>query len=84
MVRTAAGDYRKFTNLILKDLIKLIDLNHFVNPRSICKLHQRALPNRKYISADDVCKARVRAKMLIKQIKQNGHSINTFQYNESI
>ena len=30
MVRAAAGDYGKFTSLIVKDLIKLIDLNHFV------------------------------------------------------
>ena len=84
MVRTTAGDYGKFTNLILKDFIKLIDLNHLVNPCSIRELLQRALPNRKYISADDVCNARVRAKMLMKQIKENGHSIETFQYNEDV
>ena len=65
MVRTAAGDYGKFTSLIPKDLIKLIDLNHFVNSCSIHELLQRALPNRKYISADDVCNARARAKMLV-------------------
>ena len=79
MVRTVAEDYGKFTSLLLKDLIKLIDLNHFVNSRSIRELLQRALPNRKYISADDICNARVGAKMLIKQIKENDHSINTFQ-----
>ena len=63
MVRAAAGE--KVTILILEDLRKLIHLNHFVNSRLICKLLQRALPNRKYVSADNVCKARVRAKMLI-------------------
>ena len=81
MVRTAVGDYGKFINLILKDLIKLIDLHHFVKSCSICKLLQRALPNRIYISVGDVCNARVRAKTPIKQIKENGHSIDTFQYN---
>ena len=35
MIRTATGDHEKFTSLILKDLIKLIDLNHFLNPYSI-------------------------------------------------
>ena len=55
-----------------------------MNSCSICKLLQRALPNRKYISADDVCNARVRANMCIKQIKENGHSIDTFQYNEDM
>ena len=70
MVRTAAGDYGKFTNLILKDLIKLIDVNHFVYSCSICDLVQRALLKRKYISADDVCNARGRAKMRMKQIKK--------------
>ena len=84
MITTAAVDYGKFTNLILKDLIKLINLNHFVNSRSIRKLLQRALLNRKYISADDVCNARVGAKMLIKQRKEKSHSINTFQYNEDV
>ena len=38
MVRTAAGDYGKFTSLILKDLIKLINLNHFVHYCLICEL----------------------------------------------
>ena len=84
MVRTAAGDYGKLTSLILKDFIKFIDFNHFVNSCLICELLQRTLPNRKYISADDVCNARIRANMLINQIIENDHSINTFQYNESI
>ena len=65
MVRTAAGNYVKFTDLILKDLIKLIGLNCL-----ICELLQRPLPNRKYISSDDVCNARVRVKPLMKQIKK--------------
>ena len=51
-----------------------------MNSTSICEFLQRALPNRKYISADGVCSARVRAKMLIQQIKENGYSIDTFQY----
>ena len=52
---------------------------------SFCELLQRALPNnKKCICVDDVCNARVRAKMLIKQIKENDHSINTFQYNEDL
>ena len=55
-----------------------------MNSCSIYELLQRALPNRKYISAVDVCNARVRAKMLIKQIKENGHSIDIFQYNEDV
>ena len=46
MVRTAAGDYGKFTGLNFKDLTKLIDLNDFENSYSICELLQRALPNR--------------------------------------
>ena len=82
MVRTAAGDYAKFTSTILKDLIKLIDLNHFVTSRTIRELLQRALPKRKYISSDDVVNARVKAKLLIKQIKSKGKSIKTFQYNK--
>ena len=55
-----------------------------MNSTSICEFLQRALPNRKYISADGVCSARVRAKMLIQQMKEIGHSINTFQYNEEV
>ena len=79
MIRTTAGDYGKFTSFIPKDLIKLIDLNHFINSCSICELLQRALQNRKYIRSDDVCNARVRAKLLIKKIKENDHTIDTFQ-----
>ena len=30
IVRTAEGDYGKFMGLIVKDFIKLINLNHFV------------------------------------------------------
>ena len=82
MINTAAGDYAKFTSTILKDSIKLIDLNHFVTSRTIRELLQRALPKRKYISSDDVVNARVKAKLLIKQIKSKGESIETFQYNE--
>ena len=78
MVRSAVGDYGKLTNLLLKDLIKLVDLNHFVNSCLICKFLQRALSNRKYISNDDVCNAWIRDKMLIKQIKEIGHLIDIF------
>ena len=53
------------TYTLLKDLIKLIDRNHFVNSCSICELLQRALLKRKYIRADDVCNARVRVKVII-------------------
>ena len=84
MVRTVAGDYGRLKSLILKDLIILIDLNLFVNSCSICELLQRALPDRKYISADDVYNTRVRTKMFIKQIKENDHSIDVFQYNEDV
>ena len=82
MVCTAAGDYAKFTSTILKDLIKLIGLNHFVTSRTIRELLQRSLPKRKYISSDDIVDARVKAKLLIKQIKSKGKSIETFQHNE--
>ena len=80
MVQTAAGDYRKFSVLILKDLIKLIDLNHFVNFLSICELLSRKLPKWKYISFNNVCNVRVRAKLSIKHVKK----IDTFQHNEEV
>ena len=63
MVCTTAGNYIKFTSTILKDFIKLIDLNHFVTSRKIRELLQRALPKRKYISSDNVVNARVKAKL---------------------
>ena len=49
IVCTAAGSYTKFSSTVLKDLIKLIDLNHFVTSRIIRELLQRALPKRKHI-----------------------------------
>ena len=66
IVCTAAGSYTKFSSTVLKDLIKLIDLNHFVTSRTIRELLQRALPKRKYMSLDDVVNARLKAKLLIK------------------
>ena len=51
MVRTTAGDNAEFTSTILKDLIKLIDLNHFNTSRTIRELLQRTLPQRKYIKS---------------------------------
>ena len=69
MVGTVAGDYGKFKRIILKDLIKLIDLNHFVYSRSIHEL---------------LYNARVRAKMLSNQRKENGHLIDTFQYKKDV
>ena len=48
IVRTAAGDYRIFT-IVLKDLIKSIDLNYFVNFHSIHELLQRDLNINIYI-----------------------------------
>ena len=47
-----------------------------MNSHSIRELLQRALANRKYISAVDICNARVRANIL--------NSIDTFQYNEDV
>ena len=68
MVCTAAGNYAKFTKIILKDLIIFIDLNRFVASKTIREFLQRALPIRKYISSNDVVNTRVKAKLLIKQI----------------
>ena len=72
MVCVAAGDHTKFTSMMLKDLIKLIDLNHLVTSRTIREILQRALAKRKYISSDDVVNARVKAKLLIKELKSKG------------
>ena len=55
MVRNAVSDYGILIALILKDLIKPIDLNHFVNSQLICELIQEALSQRKYTSFND-CK----------------------------
>ena len=74
--RTAARQYGKFIGFILKDLIIQIDINHFVNSFSIYEQN--------YINADDVINTRVKAKLLIKQINENRHSIDTFQYNEDL
>ena len=82
MVCTIATDYAKFTTIILKDLIKLIDLNHFVTSRTIRELLRRALSKRKYISSDDVVNVRVQAKLSIKQNKRKRESIDTFQHNK--
>ena len=79
-VRTAANNYATFSSTILKDLIKLIDLNYFITSRTIRELLQRAFPKRK--SSDDGVDARMKAKRFIKQIKSKGKSIKTFQYNE--
>ena len=81
---TADGDHGKFTSTILKDLIKLIDPNYIVTSRTIRELLQRDLRKRKYIISDDVVNARIKVKLLIKQIKSKGESIKTFQYNEYI
>ena len=77
MVCIAAGNHAKFTTTILKYLIKLIDLNHFITSRTIRELLQRALPKKKCISSDDVANVREIVKLLISK----GKSINTFQYN---
>ena len=63
--------------------IKPIDLNYFVNSRLIYELPQRS-QNRKYISFNDVCNTRVSAKQLTKQLQENYHTIDTFQYNEDV
>ena len=82
MVRTAAGDYGKVTALILEYLIMPIDLNHFVNSWLICELLQRVLPRNKYKSAGIVYNTRVKTKLPTKRIKENGYSIDTFEYNK--
>ena len=64
MVCTVAGTYAKITSTILNDLIKLIDLNHFVTSTTLRELLQRFFPKRKYISSDDTINARVKAKLL--------------------
>ena len=70
--------------MILKDFIKLIDLNHFVTSRKIKEILQRALPKREYISSDDVVNAQLKARLLIKQIKSKGKLIETFHYNINV
>ena len=38
----------------------------------------------KFTNLYEVCKARIRAKMLIQQMKEIGNSINSFQHNEDM
>ena len=66
MFCTAARDYAKFISTILKDFIKLIDLNHFVTSSTIRELLQIVLPIRKYRSSDDIVDSRFNAKLFIK------------------
>ena len=82
IVRTASGDYRKFTGLILKYSIKLINFNRFIKSCSILELLEKVLQNWKYIISDEVFNTKVRAELLIKQ--NNGHSIDMFQWNEVV
>ena len=82
MVHTAAGNYAKFTSTLLKDLIKWIDLNHFVTSRTIREVLQTALQKRKYKSSNDVVNAQVKPQLWIKQIKSKAESIKTSQYYE--
>ena len=78
LVHTAAGDYAKFISTILKELMKLTNLNHFVTSRVIRELLQIALDKRNYINSDDVINARVKAKLWIKQIKVNSSPSKLF------
>ena len=57
MVSTAAGNNAKFTATVLKDMIKLVKLNHFFISRTIRRFLQRALPKNKYKRSDDAVNA---------------------------
>ena len=77
MVCIAAGYYAKFTSTILKDLIKLIDLNYLhlgPSKSSFKELYTKV----NILESDDVNITRVKEKLLTEQVKSKGESIETF------
>ena len=65
---TVSGDYAKYTSYVLKDLLKIMDVQPVVPSNTVRELMSRALPKRKDISHRDVHNIRIRAKLLLKDM----------------
>ena len=77
-VKTAAGDYAKCTIRVIEQLVNYLTCGKHPDQQYGQALLRKALPHCKCIHPRDVWNTRIRAKMLIRDIKRRGESIEIF------
>ena len=68
---------------MLKDLLKLIDVQPYVPSSAIRKLLTQALPGKKSISSQDVHNTKMRAKRILQQLHVENKDYNSLKYDRA-
>ena len=84
--KTKAGQYSNKTAIVLQHLVSYMVLktNGFADASLIRSYMRKVLPERKSITSQDVYNVRIRALLLMKQIKAEGKTLETFDFKPDI
>ena len=78
--KTAAGEYAKYQQIILHQLIHYLSTGRNTEPTFLRDMLSKVLPRRKSITSHDLFNTIVRAQMLISQLKKQGRSIEEYHF----
>ena len=81
--RAKSESYVTYYLLMLKDLLKFMDVQPYVPSNVIRELLTQALPGRKSISSQDVYNTRIRAKLLLHQLHLENKDYNSLEYDRT-
>ena len=62
LCRTRYGDWKRCDDEVIREIIVQMDINYFVNVRTMTKIPQRALPERKDVDRHMINNVRIRAR----------------------
>ena len=80
IARTKARHYAKLSLCSMRDVMNLIDAHHHVPSKILKPFVKKVLPGRKSISAQDIANIRVRARVILADIRKKGQTIDTYQF----
>ena len=78
-----SGDYSKFNLQMMKDLMAMTNLKKHVDSDAIKALLLKTFPKKKIITEHDINNARIKRKILQKQIVQSGATMETFRFDHT-
>ena len=64
----------------MQEIMRSIDINPHVRTDVLLPVVKEAIPGRKKVTKKDVSNLRIRARMLLNQIKKSGHTLDNYDF----
>ena len=78
--KTKARDYAIDSRSAMREIMRLIDINPHVRTDVLLPVVKEAIPGRKKVTKKDVSNLRIRARMLLNQIKKSGNTLDNYDF----